>query len=64
MDRPLNWLHDAMDTPWSRLAEALRLGLLVPNGFIAGMHEPERNIRTAYEELGNYIFDSLVIVVS
>lgn len=51
MNRSLQWLRDAAGTPWSALAEALRSGLPVPNGFIAGPHEPEKDIRAAYEEL-------------
>jgi hypothetical protein len=51
MDRPLNWLQNVTDAPWSRLAEALRAGLPVPNGFTAARQDPEETVRAAYEQL-------------
>lgn len=45
------WLATAMDTPWGSLAEAIRLGLPVPDGFVVGPQTAEGQIRDAYEEL-------------
>lgn len=37
--------------PWSPLGDALRAGVPVPNGFVAGSGVPEESIRAAYETL-------------
>ena len=51
MDQPLKWLADLNDTAWSKLAEAARSGLPVPNGFVVFPRTAEEDIRSAYDEL-------------
>lgn len=45
------WLATATDTPWRSLAEAIRLRLPVPEGFVVCRQTLENQIRDAYEEL-------------
>jgi phosphoenolpyruvate synthase/pyruvate phosphate dikinase len=45
------WLAMATDTPWRTLAEAIGMGLPVPEGFLVWPRTPEAEIRTTYEEL-------------
>ncbi len=55
MSKPPNptpkWLRDVDATSWATLAEALRRGMCVPNGFVVAAATPEEEIRSAYEEL-------------
>src|SRR5262245_59808924 len=45
------WLATATDTSWHSLAEAILLGLPVPEGFVVRPEATEEQIRSAYEEL-------------
>jgi hypothetical protein len=51
MDEALKWLPDADGTVWRPLADAMRVGLPVPAGFIASASATEGDIRQAYEKL-------------
>jgi hypothetical protein len=51
MDRSLIWLPESNGTPWESLAAAMRNGLPVPAGYLAWRTTPERDIRSAYEDL-------------
>jgi hypothetical protein len=51
MPDSLMWLSEVERTPWAPLAEALRRGLPVPNGFVVVASTPEQEIRDGYEEL-------------
>ena len=51
MKSEARWLVEISGGPWSRLAEAQRAGLPVPNGFTATQNTAEGSIRSAYETL-------------
>ena len=51
MQEPIKWLVEADGTPWTALANALRKGLPVPNGFVVFPPTAEGEIRNACEEL-------------
>jgi hypothetical protein len=51
MQEPIQWLVEADLTPWNALANALRTGFPVPNGFIVFPGTVEGDIRTTYEEI-------------
>jgi hypothetical protein len=45
------WLPESDGTSWELLAAAMRNGLPVPAGYLAWRTTPERDIRSAYEDL-------------
>jgi hypothetical protein len=51
MDQLPKWLPDAGGTPWEKLGEAMRSGMPVPDGYIAGPCTPEHDVRAAYDRL-------------
>ena len=51
MAERIHWLRDLQDGPWSGIADAMRKGIPVPDGFVVRPETPEREIRDAYEEL-------------
>ena len=51
MQEPIKWLVEADQTPWTALANALRKGFPVPNGFLVFPRTAEGDIRDACDEL-------------
>ncbi len=51
MQEPIKWLVEADQTPWTALANALRNGFPVPNGFVVFPRTAEGDIRNACDEL-------------